>query len=89
MLYGTRQIHTLLESTNVFVMIFTSVPDPWHIGTDPDSQIRTYLWPKDPDTDPALFVSDLKMPTKINLFLFLCLFLFEGTFTSFFKDKKS
>ncbi len=27
-----------------------------------------------------------KMPTKNN---FLCLFLFEGTFTSLFKDKKS
>jgi hypothetical protein len=35
----------------------------------------------DPDADPALFVSDLQK--------FLCLFHFEGTFISFFKDKKS
>jgi hypothetical protein len=32
------------------------------------------------------------MPTKTKNFFFskfLCLFLFEGTFTSFFKDEKS
>ncbi len=47
-----------------------SVPDPWHLGTDPDA---------------ALFVSDLKdaNPKKI-----LC-YLFEGTFTLFFKNNKS
>ena len=45
----------------------------------------------DPAPDPALFVSDLQDANK-NIFFsseFLCLFLFEGTFTSFFKDKKS
>jgi hypothetical protein len=36
------------------------------------------LWLLDPDPDPAFFVIDLQV--------FL---LFEGTFTSFFKDKKS
>ncbi len=38
-----------------------------------------YLW----RTDPAIFVSDIQ-----DAFKFLCLLLFEGTFTSFFKDKK-
>jgi hypothetical protein len=45
----------------------------------------------DADPDPAIFVSDLKDASKKLIFLqkFFCLLLFEGTFTSFFKDKKS
>jgi hypothetical protein len=39
----------------------------------------------DADSDPAIFVSDLQ---DVNKKLFFCLLLFEGTFTSFFKDKK-
>jgi hypothetical protein len=39
----------------------------------------------DPDLDPAIFVLDLKKLLK-NVFLLIS---FEGTFTSFFKDKKS
>jgi hypothetical protein len=44
----------------------------------------------DPDPDPAIFVIDLQDANK-KLFIpkFFCLLLFEGTFTSFFKDKKS
>jgi hypothetical protein len=38
----------------------------------------------DADPDPAIFVSDLQDVTKKLIF---CLLLFEGTFTSFFKDK--
>jgi hypothetical protein len=38
------------------------------------------------DPDPAIFVIDLQDANKKLIF---CLFLFEGTFTSFFKDKKS
>jgi hypothetical protein len=38
----------------------------------------------DPDADPAIFVSDLQDVNKN----FFCLLLFEGTFRSFFKDKK-
>ncbi len=40
----------------------------------------------DPDAnpDPAIFVSELQDINKI-----FCLLLFEGTFTSFFKVKKS
>jgi hypothetical protein len=38
------------------------------------------------DPDPAIFVIDLKTLTKNN---FLCFLHFEGTFTSFFKAKKS
>ncbi len=47
---------------------------------DPDP----YLWLKNPAPDPAHFVSNLQDAK------FLCLFfLFDGTFTSFFRDKKS
>jgi hypothetical protein len=35
-------------------------------------------------SDPAIFVIDLQDANK-----HFCLLLFEGTFTSFFKDKKS
>jgi hypothetical protein len=38
------------------------------------------------DPEPAIFVSDLQDVSKK---IFFCLLLFEGTFTSFFKDKKS
>jgi hypothetical protein len=43
------------------------------------------------DPDPAIFVIDLQDASKKLIFLtqFFCLLLFEGTFTSFFKDKKS
>jgi hypothetical protein len=45
----------------------------------------------DADPDPAIFDIDfqgskIKQILKNRLF---CFFLFEGTFTSFFKDKKS
>jgi hypothetical protein len=51
------------------------------LDSDPDA---------DPDTDPdpAIFISDLQNVKKIFL-TFFCLLLFEGTVTSFFKDKKS
>jgi hypothetical protein len=41
----------------------------------------------DPDLfpEPALFASDLQDAKKQSF----CLLLFEGTLTSFFKDKKS
>jgi hypothetical protein len=50
-------------------------------NTDPDPG---------PDPDPAIFVIDIqdankKLTSKKNF----CLLLFEGTFTTFFKDKKS
>jgi hypothetical protein len=43
----------------------------------------------DPDTD--IFVIDLQGTNKKLIFFikFFCLLLFEGAFTSFFKDKKS
>jgi hypothetical protein len=46
----------------------------------------------DPDSDPVptVFVIDLQDKNKrLILKKFFCSFLFEGTFTSFFKDKKS
>ena len=50
---------------------------------DPDS---------DPDPDPAIFVIDLQDASKKLIFktIFSAYYLlFEATFTSFFKDKKS
>jgi hypothetical protein len=44
------------------------------------------------DPDPAIFVIDLQDASKKLpniLAQFFCLLLFENTFTSFFKDKKS
>jgi hypothetical protein len=62
--------------------ILGSVPltDGSRCGPDPD---------EDPDPDTAPFVSVLHDANKIIFFFFkfLCLFLFEGTFTSFFKGK--
>jgi hypothetical protein len=45
----------------------------------------------DPVPDPAISVIDLQDAIKKQIFdtIFFCLLLFEGTFTSFFKDKKS
>jgi hypothetical protein len=41
------------------------------------------------DPDPAIFVIDLRQQKHHLKEEFFCLLLFEGTFTSFFKDKKS
>jgi hypothetical protein len=45
----------------------------------------------DGDPDPAIFIIDLQETNKKLIFLkkFFCILLFEGTFPSFFKDKKS
>jgi hypothetical protein len=45
----------------------------------------------DPDPAPAIFVIDLQDASKKLIFLhtFFCLLLFKGTFTLFFRDKKS
>jgi hypothetical protein len=42
------------------------------------------------DPAPAIFVINLQDASKKLIFnaIFFCLLLFEGTFTSFFKDKK-
>jgi hypothetical protein len=48
-----------------------------------------WLMDPEPDSDPAIFVIDLLDANKKLIFLkFFCLLLFEGTFTSFFQDKK-
>jgi hypothetical protein len=44
------------------------------------------------DPDPAIFAIDLQDANQKTNYIFLhffCLLLFEGIFTSFFKDKKS
>jgi hypothetical protein len=52
---------------------------------DPDSDSDP-----DGDVDPTIFVIDLQDANKkLILEKFFCLLYFEGTFTSFFKDKKS
>jgi hypothetical protein len=43
----------------------------------------------DSDLDPAIFVIDLEDTNKKLVYTNFCSLLFEGTFTSFFKDKKS
>jgi hypothetical protein len=43
----------------------------------------------DPDPDPAIFVSNLQDINKKKFSKVFCSILFEGIFTSFFKDKKS
>jgi hypothetical protein len=43
----------------------------------------------DPDQDPSIFITDLQDANKKLFFKFSCILRFEGTFTSFFKDKKS
>jgi hypothetical protein len=44
----------------------------------------------DPDPDPAIFVIDLQEANKKLIYKkVFCLILFEATFESFFKDKKS
>jgi hypothetical protein len=43
-----------------------------------------------PDPDPAMFVIDLQDANKKLIYLeFFCSLLFEGTFTSFYKIKKT
>jgi hypothetical protein len=51
---------------------------------DPDSDPDP-----DADPDPAIFVIDLQDANKNKIKKFFCLLLFDGAFTSFFKDKKS
>jgi hypothetical protein len=48
-----------------------------------------YRTDPDADPDPVIIVSDLQGVNKQKNFKLFCLLLFEGTFTSFFKDKKS
>jgi hypothetical protein len=43
----------------------------------------------DPEQDPAVFIFDFQDDDKNFLKQFFCILLFEGAFTSFFKDKKS
>ncbi len=61
-------------------LLLNSVADPWHFGVDPDPGSGSCYfrhWP-----------SRCQQKTKI-LTQFFLLFTFEGTFTSFFKDKMS
>jgi hypothetical protein len=53
---------------------------PWTNGSGSGSAVP----------DPAIFIIDLRDANKkTNKKRFFCILHFEGTFTSFFKDKKS
>ncbi len=62
-------------------LFLSSVADPWHIC-------------KDPDPDPRIRTAALRILIRIRILLFswpsrfVCLVLFEGTFKSFFNEKK-
>ncbi len=58
-----------------------SVPDPWHFGADPDPWIRTLTNVSGSGCGSCSF---RQWPSRCQIFL--CLFLFEGTFTSFFEE---
>ncbi len=55
-----------------------------------DHDILVWTWIRILDPDPAIFVIDLQDASKKLIFWhnIFCLLLFEGKFTSFFKDKK-
>ncbi len=80
----------LFSSRSCVILLRTSVPDPWHFGVDPDPRIHSSdKWMR---IRILLFSSlTFKTPTKTNLnkVLLLSKVLFECTFASFFKDKKS
>ena len=57
--------------------MFLGLPDP-----HPDQLVRDM----DPDPNPVILESD---PQNNFFSKFICLLLLDGTFTSFFKDKKS
>jgi hypothetical protein len=69
------------------------VADPRHFDVDPDAEPRIRASDKmdpDSDPDPVFFVTDLQDANKkLIKKKFFCLLLFEGTFTSYVKDKKS
>ncbi len=77
-LYGSGSFHQQVKkkqcSGSVPFCYGSGSSDPYHFVTDPDPPIRTSV----------LFVSDLPDATQ----MFFCFLLFEGTFTSFFTDKK-
>jgi hypothetical protein len=56
--------------------------------SDPDADTDA---DSDANPDPAIFIIDLQDTNKKLIFKikFFCILLFEGTFTSFFKDIKS
>ncbi len=64
-----------------------SVADRWHFGMDPDPRIHgSDKWIRILPFSSLTF----KTPAKhFFFFSFFCLFLFEGTFTLSFKEKKS
>ncbi len=50
-----------------------------------------FLWLLSSVVDPAIFIIDFQDANQKLIFWtnFFCILLFKGTFTSFFKDKKS
>ncbi len=86
-------LNTFLHTTSA-----SSVPDPWHFGLDPDPRIHASDWWirirfLDPGSGSCYFrhwpSRCQKKTIYLSQFFLLTVLLFEGTFTSFFKDKKS
>ncbi len=79
---GSRSKHNWRENVNIYSFC-RSVADLWHFSTVRIRILGSLLLQADPASDPALFVSDLQDDK------FIWLFLFELTFTLFFKNKRS
>ncbi len=84
-------VHTFLSVDNLLFYVYWGVPLCMAFWCGSGSA-DPCLWILDPDLDPdpAIFVTDLQDAIKKQFKKkFFSLLLFEGTVTSFFKDKKS
>ncbi len=75
----------------IYHIMAITVPDPWNFGVDPDSDPRIQALTNGSGFGSCYFRHWPSRCQQKNKFFkkFFCLILFEGTFTSFFKDKKS
>ncbi len=78
-----------LQAHGDFFCVIVSVADPWHFGTDPDPWIRTPLTNRSRSGSCYFRQWPSRRELKNFYFFVFCFLLFEVTFTSFFKDKKS
>jgi hypothetical protein len=99
-IYQSNESHTEKSS---FISISQSTTRQWDKKPsaylpvkDTDNLWPQWIKPVNPlnqcsERIPLLFFSSVtfKMPTKKKIYKCFCLLLFEGTFTSFFTDKKS
>ncbi len=89
---GSRYEKTVVDCR---IVVRQAVADPWYFGVDPDLDPRIHAsdkWIRIRGGSGSCYFRH--WPTRcqqkqICSKKFFCLLLFEGTFTSFFKDKKS